>query len=288
MATEAAVAVAVEFGRKKAEDVLASRAAAPESATSLRTAGFLAAAGDSWFDYPFHDVLKILDDDYGYNIESTSHKGDPIEKMAYQGGQIDGFARKLEKIKAQGGVPKALLLSGGGDDIAGHEFGMLLNNAYSPTAGWDDRVLDGVINDRISGAYMSMLTSMTTACKKYFGKELPILVHGYDYPVPDGQGFLGGWPFPGPWLDPGFREKNFGDLAPRIPMMQVLIDRFNSMVAALPTYPQFNYVKYVDLRRTLSNKLADYQTWWANELHPSDGGFHAVAKKFAAVLETLP
>jgi hypothetical protein len=86
---------------------------APEAAVEFQSAGFLAAAGDSWFDYPFHDVLKMLDDNYGYNIESTAHKGDPIEKMAYQGGQLEDFARKLEKIKARGAVPKAVLVSGG-------------------------------------------------------------------------------------------------------------------------------------------------------------------------------
>ncbi len=97
---------------------------------TVRTAGFLVAAGDSWFDYPLHDVLKILDDDYGLNIESAAHKGDAIEKMAYRDGQLDDFARKLDKILAQRATPKAALLTGGGDDIAGHEFGMLLNNRF--------------------------------------------------------------------------------------------------------------------------------------------------------------
>src|SRR5579864_7765622 len=43
--------------------------------TQLRTSGFLAAAGDSWFAYPFHDVLKDLEDIYGYNVESTARAG---------------------------------------------------------------------------------------------------------------------------------------------------------------------------------------------------------------------
>jgi hypothetical protein len=152
---------AVESGRKQADEILKSRGAAlarravalhanpkrfalrapsperaesAESLATLQTAGYLAAAGDSWFGYPFHDVLKKLEDEHGYNVESTAHKGDPMEKMAYQAGQIDGFARKLEKTQAHGGVPKAVLISGGGDDIAGNEFGML-NNAFSPICG---------------------------------------------------------------------------------------------------------------------------------------------------------
>ena len=98
---------------KKNDETLALRVhmtavGAAESVSTLETAGFLAAAGDSWFDYPFHDVLKMLDDDFGYNVESSAHKGDPIERMAYQGGQLEDFARKLEKIQAQGATPKAV------------------------------------------------------------------------------------------------------------------------------------------------------------------------------------
>src|SRR5438309_544131 len=56
--------------------------AAAESVATLPTARFLAAGGHTWFDYPFHYVLKILEYDYGYNVESTTHKGDSIAKIA--------------------------------------------------------------------------------------------------------------------------------------------------------------------------------------------------------------
>ena len=69
--------------------------------------------------------------------------------------------------------------------------------------------------------------------------------------------------------------------------MRALMDRFNVMVAALPSYPELAHVHYVDLRGTLSTG-ADYQTWWDNELHPTREGFRAVTKKFADVLSGLP
>ncbi len=229
------IAEAIEAGKKKAEEILDGRRAAqvrraaalqghtqamtmriqtltPAGLTppsEVQTAGFLAAVGDSWFDYPFHDVLKLLEDGYGYYVESTAHKGDPIEKIAYQGGQIDGFARKLEKIKARGAVPKAVLLSGGDDDVAGNEFGMLLNSAFSPIRGWNQDVVDGVLKDRIARAYVSLFSSLTSACQEDFKQTVPILVHGYDYPVPDGRGFLGGWPFPWALVGSGISGKEF-------------------------------------------------------------------------------
>jgi hypothetical protein len=309
VADQESTAAAIAVGRQKADETLARREiararramalaahAAPLELTmqvasaapaSTQTAGFLVAAGDSWFDYPFFDVLKLLDDNYGYNVESAAHRGDPIEAMAYQGGQLDKFARCVEKVLAHGAVPKAVLLSGGGDDIAGNEFGMLLNNAASSIGGWNSEIVDGVLNQRIVSAYKSMLSSITWLCQQKTGQVLPILVHGYDYPVPDGRGFWGGWPFPGPWLEPGFREKRFDDLAGNVALMRDIMDRFNGMLAGLVSDPAFANVHYVDLRGTLSTDLGNYQDWWENELHPTEQGFTAVTGKFASVLSSL-
>src|SRR5512143_3577372 len=46
------------------------------------TAGVLIAEGDSWFDYPLQDVLKLLEDEHGFDVESVAHRGDRIEDMA--------------------------------------------------------------------------------------------------------------------------------------------------------------------------------------------------------------
>ena len=90
-----------------------------------------------------------------------------------------------------------------------------------------------------------------------------------------GRGFLGGWPFPGPWLQPGFAEKLFSDLPRNIALMHDIIDRFNAMLARIVADPVFAHVHYIDLRGTLSADLTSniYQSWWANELHPTEQGF---------------
>src|SRR6185436_4286109 len=101
--------------------------------------------GDSWFDYPFHDVLSDLEDRYGYDVESVAHKGDTVEDMAFSGGQLDTFARRVEKVLRSGAKPRAILLSGGGNDVAGDEFAILLNHATSSLAGINESILTGVI-----------------------------------------------------------------------------------------------------------------------------------------------
>lgn len=272
-------------------------AAAGAVPTTALTAGYLLAIGDSWFDYPIHDILTRLDDNYGYNIESSAHRGDPIEAMVSHVGQLDKFARCMDKIVALGATPKAILLSGGGDDIAGNEFGMLINNIdLRPIAGWNDQVIAGVVDTRIAAAYRLMLVSINSLCQKNLGRTFPILVHGYDYPVPDGRGFLGGgWLLPGPWLKPGFDEKLFTDINVTTQMMTTIIDRFNTMLQNLVREPGFQNVTYINLRNTLSNAQSNYKDWWANEIHPNAGGvfggqdgWEAIAAKFQAVLATLP
>jgi hypothetical protein len=256
---------------------------------AVPTAGHLLAIGDSWFDYPLHDVLKELEQDPGFTIQSTARAGDPIESIAYTpGGQLNNLPAKLESIAAQGAVPKAVLLSGGGDDIAGKEFGMLLNSAYSRISGWAPDIVNYVIDERILLAYQTIVATVTELCKPSFGGNIPILVHGYDYPVPDGRGFgdIIGISLLGPWLRPGFNEKLFDDLSANIAFMRNIIDRFNNMLAGLAADPAFGNVIHVDLRNTLSTDLNNnaYQQLWANELHPTEQGFAAVAQKFAAKL----
>ena len=250
-------------------------------------AGVLIAEGDSWFDYPLHDVLRILEDHHGYDVQSVAHKGERIESMAYERGQFEQFTRMLEKLLRENKVPSAILLSGGGNDVAGDTFGTLLNHAASVRPGLSRAVLAGVIDERIADAYLFLLAALTRLARGRTGRTIPIVVHGYDYPVPDGRGFAGGWgPLPGPWLQPGYREKGFADLDENTRSAARFVDRFNAMLRRVAATGGFEHVRYLDLRGTLSNGPS-YRTWWANELHPTGRGFERVAAKFAALIASL-
>lgn len=276
-------------GLKAREDegAAAQAFAFPSLFGKTETAGILLAEGDSWFDYPMHDVLKLLEDEHGYDVESVAHKGDPIEAMAYGDHQLGDFTRSIEKVLRRGDKPKAILLSGGGNDIAGDEFGMLLNHAGSAIAGLNRNIVKGVIDERIRTAFVFIISAVTCICEQMTGGKIPIIVHGYDYPIPDGRGFLGGWgPLPGPWLEPGFREKGFEEMDKRFAMTKGLIDRFNEMLIGVVSLKGCEHVKYIDLRNTLSHG-EDYKAWWGNELHPTGDGFSKVTDKFAKVLGRL-
>lgn len=309
MASEEHVREALEIGKEQAtrlmqarDEALDRRSAAIRTrgpvamahvgspqmgSTGAPTAGVLVSEGDSWFDYPFHDVLKNLEDYHAFDVESVAHRGDAIEQMAYAGGQLDELIRLLEKLNRREVVPKAVLLSGGGNDLAGDEFAMLINHALSPIAGLSSGMIDAVIDQRIHTAYTTILSAVTKVCDETLGHPIPVVVHGYDYPIPDDRGFLGGWSFlPGPWLGPSFREKGFQLLDDRKAMMVTLIDRFNEMLQNVVGISAFAHVHYLDLRNTLST-AGDYRDWWANELHPTKRGFRAVSDRFAALLGTV-
>jgi hypothetical protein len=242
------------------------------------------AEGDSWFDYPFYDIIEMLEDDYAFEVESVAHKGDAAEEMAYSGGQLEELTRRLEKLLRRGTLPRAILLSAGGNDIVGDEFHMLINHAASRSPGINRQVMEGVIGERLAQAYVHMLGALTHVCTAVVGARIPILVHGYDYPVPDGRGYLGGWwLLPGPWMDPGFRRKGYADLPERIRIVKELIDAFNRMLSGVARLPEFQHVRHVDLRGTLSNG-PDYPEWWDNELHPTRRGFAEVTRRFVAAI----
>ena len=100
---------AIRNGRIQANKILALRKEVQErraaalrklettrrkAAIRRRNTGVLVAEGDSWFDYPFHDILKVLQDDYAYDVESVAHHGDIVEDMAYTG-QLEEFTSRL-------------------------------------------------------------------------------------------------------------------------------------------------------------------------------------------------
>ena len=313
--TEVNVRGAIAGGKSAAEEVIAFRAKqrrkraaleqampaqrralggparVPTKARALfgpkKTAGVLIAEGDSWFDYPMQDVLRLLEDNHLYDVESVAHKGDCVEDMAHSPGQFEEFARRLEKLLRDGKVPRAILLSGGGNDIAGDEFALLLNHAASSLPPLNEDIVRGVIDVRLKEAYASIISGLTTISKSFIGRTIPIITHGYDYAVPDGRGFLGGWwQLPGPWLKPGFQRKGYADLAKNTLLIAQLMDRFNVMLAGISALPAFAHVHYLDLRGTLKND-ATYKKYWANELHPNATGFELVTQKFADLIDKV-
>lgn len=129
-----------------------------------RPNGGLVAEGDSWFDYPGCDILSALGDRFGFEIETVAHRGDRIEDMAYSQHQLHAFTQRIEAVIRRGDAPRAILLSGGGNDIAGPELAYLLNHSDSPQPGLNSKVLEGVIYERLRHCYITVIAAVTAVC----------------------------------------------------------------------------------------------------------------------------
>lgn len=244
--------------------------------------GLLVAEGDSWFDHPGGDVLSALED-LGFEVEANAHCGDTLEDMSFNPRQLGDLHRLLTRVKLSGRTPKAVLLCGGGNDIAGEEFTVLVNHAASGLPALNAAVVDGVIDGRLKLALSHWIGSVDAVARGVFGLPLKIVIHGYDYPVPDGRGTsLGPLRPKGPWLRSGFWMKGHTNLQRNRGVLRDLINRLNDMQIALVEELELPNLVHVDLRNTLSSVL--YENDWDNELHPTEAGFRSLARKIAAAL----
>lgn len=168
-----------------------------------------------------------------------------------------------------------VLLSTGGNDILGVEMRQLLRD---PTEDADvarcladattpQAVARCVVN---CAAYRERLSVMAERFGRFRGDVLKpsglskarVLIHGYDYPIPDGRRMevLGGLIKLGPWLKPAFDARHIPEEA-RQPALKLLIDEFNAMLRQVALSQRLFH--YVDLRGTLAGAED-----WADEIHP--------------------
>jgi lysophospholipase L1-like esterase len=288
-------AVPVEQRGTVAEPLRAMLAAAP----AKRTFNLLA-QGDSWFDYPpGTDLIDCLHSNHGHTITNIAVAGSTLNDEAYgpvpremfglpfgpkQSDDPDRITELVHRIQQD--KPQALLLSAGGNDIAGDEFFSFINNARSGLDNTNKDVLKCVVNDTFKTAYQYLIDTALEAAKDA-GITLPIFTHDYDYPWPDGRGVFSflGWKV-GPWFDPTFNQKNYpnnnaADLQVRHDITQEFIDYLNAMLEDLESQPKYaGKLFHVDLTGTLRSP-AD----WANELHPGNAGFSALADEIDAKLQ---
>jgi hypothetical protein len=64
---------------------------------------------------------------------------------------------------------------------------MLINHANSGLAALNATVTDGIIRERLRTAMASLVGVVTRLSESHFGEKTPVVIHGYDYPIPDGR-----------------------------------------------------------------------------------------------------
>lgn len=263
------------------------RRISPARAGAERQRPLVVAEGDSWFDYkPSYlgggrDLLGHLRAFGNVDVFRVSEAGDTLENMVYGCDYDGGFRPKpsqiektLEAIREHDA--DVVLFSAGGNDVAGKELEAYLNHADSKMPDLRETYVKVMFEEVFPHAFEAFIARVRAV-----RANIPILLHGYDYAVPDGRGVkvpLFGWTFIGPWLRPPMTRKRITDDGRRQALISALIDRLNTMlVSVAEKHPG---VHHIDLRGTLSFDRENYKKDWANELHPTSAGFEEIAKKF--------
>jgi hypothetical protein len=251
----------------------------------------LVAEGDSWFHFPIflRDIVQQLGADH--LIWSVGAAGEQLASMV-EPNEPRGERDYRRALREYAGDTRALLLSGGGNDLVGADPDgtrvlTLLARRYEPgrTASW---FID-------TPEFHRRLVLIEASLRRVFADVeahhpgVPVLIHGYDYALPwpsgDDDERRPSWTKRDGYLGRTLVELGFRDIELRTKLVRCLIDELNAIQRKLAggTNPlgAFAHVFHVDLRGTLGPNQ------WADELHPSDQGYAIVAERFRAQLRAL-
>ncbi len=241
------------------------------------------AEGDSWFDYlPGTDLIDCLRNHHGYSIKNYGKAGDTLENMIYgtkfhtgsfqpADPTIFKVLRKIEQLK-----PKVFLFSGGGNDVAGEEFGSYLNHSETALPPLRKEYVDYMIKVFYKKCCVDLIQKVSDA-----SSHTHIIMHGYGHTFPTGKGvsYLG-FSFSGPWLRPALTSKRILDASDQTEAITAIINSYNDMLSELDeSNPNFHYV---DLR-----PIIDPQNDWANELHLKNSAYARVADQINEAIKQI-
>lgn len=233
--------------------------------------------GDSWFNYPAEhnipgyerDVTEWLRSKYHYAVLGFERFGDELLDMVAK----REFASCLRKEK-----PRALLLSGGGNDILEKRLKDLIKcrgvGPVENSVNWD--LLYQEVLPELEKAYLAFLADVDALLP-----GMPIVTHGYAYARPSDRGAKIFWKkVAGPWLKPALMDRDFHDPAEQRYVIALLIDALNELQQGLAARFPGRFI-HVDLRKMIKAKD------WHDEIHLKADAYRRVAAAFHAVIKKL-
>lgn len=265
---------------------LASPRAGLSASVALAVRRTIVAEGDSWCDYPFvPDIIDCLRGEHGFRVLKHAQAGDTLENMV-RGTRFSpmndyrplpcGIDAVIADLRRTGA--RALVFSGGGNDIAGDEFGQFLEHAESGLPRFRRDHADHLINTVFKGCFVRLIELAESA-----SPGVRIFTHGYGYPHPDGRG-IGvaiGLSFIGPWLRPALAARRIPAMTEGKGIVAELIDMFNDMLISVSRkHKRFHHV---DLRGIIGSGLDA----WGNELHVRGDVYKKIARAFVEKMDAV-
>jgi lysophospholipase L1-like esterase len=187
---------------------------------------------------------------------------------------------------------KAILVGGGTNDLVAGlppPLYLMLKPPGAAADPLDEAAVADIIDGTLAPYYDTIIKTLVA------NTDIPILIHGYDHPIPDGRGDTLLIATSGPWLSLIFGQRGYdlvGNADHRAlarDVMRRVYDRINAAAKKVASaYPNRAY--HVNLTGTLAGKFGDpdkYRSLWSDELHPNEEGFDLLAAPIARQLKDL-
>jgi Dyp-type peroxidase family len=265
----------------------------------------LVAIGDSWLcdTYGWDDLASSLRNQ-GYDFDAATSEFASGGRLLAEMASDESLTKVKDYLTSPGAHPaKALLIGGGGNDVVHPDYGkdpptpapLFRMLVQSPQPGQEPLVEEEVrkfIDVELRDYYKKILDTVRPPTSVVSPTDIPILIHAYDHPIPDGRPLFGF-----SFLKPIFVQRGYNipefpvsspDLVLARDVMRRLIDRLNRVVAGFADDSRKIY--YVKLTETLASHYGSPQNYaqlWANELHPTAQGFDFLAAVIATKLREL-
>jgi len=265
----------------------------------------LVAIGDSWLcdTYGWDDLASSLRNQ-GYDFDAATSEFASGGRLLAEMASDESLTKVKDYLTSPGAHPaKALLIGGGGNDVVHPDYSkdpptpapLFRMLVQSPQPGQEPLVEEEVrkfIDVELRDYYKKILDTVRPPTSVVSPTDIPILIHAYDHPIPDGRPLFGF-----SFLKPIFVQRGYNipefpvsspDLVLARDVMRRLIDRLNRVVAGFADDSRKIY--YVKLTETLASHYGSPQNYaqlWANELHPTAQGFDFLAAVIATKLREL-
>ncbi|NNG23186.1 SGNH/GDSL hydrolase family protein [Telluria aromaticivorans] len=240
------------------------------------------AVGDSWFWYPFPGGSLI--NHLGRLVATREHiilalGANGAEAFDYTHGKYNKMIRTA--LRMHGASLSAVFISGGGNDFAGvNDLRPMLRDDCSGAQDSSSCFRDGNgeltlewLMGKISESYRSLIGQILVASRP----GAKIVVHNYDYAIPNGKGIFGR---KATWLRQALEDAGVPATL-QADCVKTVINRLSIELEEI-TKIDPSRIHFVDSRGSLD------ASHWANELHPKPSGFRLIAmEKWNPVLVRL-
>lgn len=226
--------------------------------------------GDSWLWYPLGTNLPLEISKKYPQLDFLLIGANGSEAADWTKGRLSKEIDRAFKLYARS--TGGLLLSGGGNDVAGStDFLDIIrancSKAQSPADCYQPGQPAALLND-ILGAYRTVILKF-----RGYNPTSPVYTHNYDHVWPTGKGVFG----PADWLKAPMAAAKVPESLRRA-LFKDLMRRLHEAQVALAAEPNLGPIVVIESTGTLPEDPEKTDTWWANELHPTVKGFRKLAR----------